>query len=392
MHRWLSRAFLALLLLWPTLAGSQNPATTQQPAAPQEPVRAIARPRTPLPSEEASKNATRFSFIVYGDTRGRRDGRESQYEHSLIVNSALAQIRRLEKTPFPMRFVLQTGDAVVDGRITQQLNVSFVDLINRLTTEGNVPYFLAPGNHDVTSAALVDAPERQVGLRNFLAMNAQLIPPNGSPRRLADYPTYAFGYGNAFVIAFDSNIATDDKQYEWIKGQLEGLDRSRYKHAIVFCHQPAFSSGPHGGAHVEPMTAAIRSRYLPLFRRHRVRLVFSGHDHLFEHWVERYEDSAGNKYRLDHVVTGGGGAPLYAYAGDPDIRDYTKANAAEKVLLERIAKPGFEPGDNPYHYVLVQVDGDRIRLEVIGVDWGRNFQPYRSRRADLWDREDPKQD
>jgi hypothetical protein len=391
MHRWLSRAFLGLLLLWPALAGGQNPATTQQPAAPQEPVRAIKPPRAPLPSEEASKDVTRFSFIVYGDTRGRRDGRELQYEHSLIVNSALAQIRRLEKTPFPVRFVLQTGDAVADGRITQQLNVSFVDLINRLTTEGNVHYFLAPGNHDVTSAALVDAPERQKGLRNFLAMNAQLIPPNGSPRRLADYPAYAFGYGNAFVIAFDSNIATDDKQYEWIKGQLEGLDRSRYKHVIVFCHQPAFSSGPHGGALIEPMTAAIRSRYMPLFRRHRVRLFFSGHDHLFEHWVERYEDGAGSKYRLDHVVTGGGGAPLYAYAGDPDLRDYTKANAAEKVLLERIAKPGFEPGDNPYHYVLVQVDGDRIRLEVIGVDWGRNFQPYRSRRADLWDGDNSRQ-
>jgi hypothetical protein len=35
--------------------------------------------------------------------------------------------------------------------------------------------------------------------------------------------------------------------------------------------------------------------------------------------------------------------------------------------------------------VLVKVDGDRISLEVIGVDWGRNFQPYRSNKADLRD-------
>jgi hypothetical protein len=98
--------------------------------------------------------------------------------------------------------------------------------------------------------------------------------------------------------------------------------------------------------------------------------------------VERYEDETG-KYRLDHVITGGGGAPLYAYAGDPDTRDYIKAGEAEKVTLDRIAKPAYEPGEGAYHYVLVQVDGDRISLEVIGVDWGRNFQPYRSNKADL---------
>jgi hypothetical protein len=218
-------------------------------------------------------------------------------------------------------------------------------------------------------------------------MNAQLIPAEGSSRRLSGYPTYAFGYGNTFVIALDSNIASDEKQFEWIKGQIEGIDHERYRNIVVFCHHPAFSSGPHGGARIEPQVQVIRDRYLPLFRKHHVRLVFSGHEHLFEHWVERYEDAAGKKYRLDHVVTGGGGAPLYAYAGDPDIRPYTRANATEKVLLERIAKPAYEPGEGAYHYVVIKVDGDRIDLEVVGVEWGRNFAPYRSNRADLQDRQ-----
>ena len=47
-------------------------AGAQQPAA--ERVRAIAPPATPLPAEDASRDVTRFSFIVYGDTRGRHDG------------------------------------------------------------------------------------------------------------------------------------------------------------------------------------------------------------------------------------------------------------------------------------------------------------------------------
>ena len=62
----------------------------------------------------------------------------------------LGRIKKLQDTEYPVRFVLQSGDAVVDGRKVQQWNVSFVPLINRLTTEGGVSYFLAPGNHDVT--------------------------------------------------------------------------------------------------------------------------------------------------------------------------------------------------------------------------------------------------
>jgi hypothetical protein len=370
---------LSLLAIWPQ---SWQSAASAQATAVSEQVRAIAPPRNPLPAESASAAVTRFSFLVYGDTRGRRDGVAEQYEHSLIVDSALDTIQRRAEGPAPVKFVLQTGDAVVNGRDARQWNRSFVDLINRLTTDGGVPYFLAPGNHDVTSAAELDAPLRGEGLRNYLSAIGNLIPPDGAPRRLDGYPTYAFGYGNAFFIALDSNIATDDKQFEWARTQLEGLDRTRYRHVIAFLHHPAFSSGPHGGARVEGPTAALRARYVPLFRRHHAAILFSGHEHLFEHWVERYEDSAG-MHRLDHITTGGGGAPLYIYRGEPDVLGYLKSNEGDKVTLDHIVRPGMDLGDNPYHYLLVEVDGDRIRVEVIGVDWGRGFQPYRSNATEL---------
>lgn len=350
-----------------------------------EPVRAIAPPLHPLPQESVSAGIQKFSFIVYGDTRGRRDGKEIQYEHSLVVDAELAAIRRMDTTAFPVRFVVQTGDAVVHGGDPRQWNASFVGLVNRITSEGGVPYYLAPGNHDVTDASELSSPDRQKGLRNYLSAIAHLIPPDGAPRRLSGYPTYAFGYGNAFFIAFDSNIAGDEPQYDWVKNQLETLDRKRYPLVFAFCHHPAFSSGPHGGARIEPQTAEIRKRYMPLFRKHRVRALFTGHEHLFEHWVERYEDASGRKLRLDHVLTGGGGAPLYPYIGKPDVHEYLKDYASEKVALQQIARPGMEAGENPYHFVLVKVDGEKISLEVIGVDWGRYFEPYRSKKASLQD-------
>jgi hypothetical protein len=373
---------LTLLIALPAVGlGAQVPPRTDT----MPPVVAILAPRTPLPPEAATANLTRFAFIAYGDTRGRRDGIDPQYEHSLIVESMLRTIKAMENGPEPVRFVLQSGDAVVNGRDPRQWNVSFVGLINRITTEGGVPYFLAPGNHDVTGSADLANPGRQQGLANYLRAVGQLIPPDRTARRLDGYPTYAFGYGNTLVLAFDSNIAEDTTQYAWIKAQLEGLDRRRYENIVAFFHHPAYSSGPHGGAIVERPTAAIRTRYMPLFRKHGVDLLFAGHEHFFEHWVERYRDSTGRMRRMDQIVSGGGGAPLYAYQGEPDLRAYRTAAGADSVRLQHLVRPGMEPGDNAYHYVVVHVDGSRMWIEVIGVDWGRGYQPYRTNRAALAD-------
>jgi hypothetical protein len=352
-------------------------------AAPTDTVRAIAPPKQPIPAEAASASVTRFSFIAYGDTRGRRDGTEVQYEHSLIVDAMLRVIAQRANGPSPIKFVLQSGDAVVNGRDPRQWNKSFTGLINRLTTEGGLPYFLAPGNHDVTGAAELENPGRKEGLANYLRAVAQLIPPDGATRRLAGYPTYAFGYGNTFVLAFDSNIAADSTQFAWARAQLEGLDRKRYVNIVAFFHHPAFSSGPHGGAIIERPTVAVRDRWMPLFRKHGVQLLVTGHEHLYEHWVERYRDAQGTRRRMDQLVTGGGGAPLYPYRGEPDLRPYITASGADSARVEHLVRPGMDAGDNPYHFVVVNVDGGRMWLEVLSVDWGAGFAPYRSNRAVL---------
>jgi 3',5'-cyclic AMP phosphodiesterase CpdA len=245
-----------------------------------------------------------------------------QYEHGLVVDDMLRTITRLERTPEPVRFVLQSGDAVVNGRDPKQWNVSFVSLINRITTAGGVPYFLAPGNHDVTSAGDLENPGRKEGLQNYLRAVGQLIPADGATRRLSGYPTYAFGYGSTFVLAFDSNIAEDDTQFAWVEQQLRGLDRTRYRHVVVFSHHPPLSSGPHGGSTVERPAEAVRRRYLPLFRELGVRLMVTGHEHFLEHWIERYKSPAGVWQRMDHVISGGGGAPIYTWQGAPDLGRY----------------------------------------------------------------------
>ena len=377
------RGFCALLCAAPMLGVAQVPPVSQVSAL--DSITAIRPPANGLPAEARTAGVTKFSFIAYGDTRGRHDGTQLQAEHMLVMEAMLGVIKGAATSADSIRFVLQSGDAVVNGSIARQLVVSYVPIIERLTGEGGVPYLLSVGNHDVgNSLDLTDA-RRVSGLHNYMVANAKLIPPDGSPRRLTGYPTYSFGYGNTFFIAFDSNIPEDTVQFNWVKSQLNGLDRVRYRNVALFFHHPPFSSGPHGGATLERQAASLRTRWMPLFRAHHVRLLLTGHEHLFEHWVEHYTDTSGT-HRLDEIVTGGGGAPLYSYAGEPDLREYLNTNAAMKVSLEHIARPSVDPGANPFHFVIVHVDGEQLSIEVIGADWGKGFAPYRSNGVLMRDR------
>jgi hypothetical protein len=373
----LCRLCAAVAAFVPALVAAQLPAPTDTvfPTSP---------PRTPLPAEAATARVTRFSFIAYGDTRGRHDGKALQAEHGLVIESMLSTIRQAAGTPDAIRFVLQSGDAVVNGSVPSQLTVSYIPLINRLTQEGGVPYFLAVGNHDVGNSIDLGDARRMSGLRNYFAANAKLIPTEGSPRRLSGYPTFAFGYGNTFFVALDSNIPDDSTQFAWVKSQLEQLNRARYLNIVVFFHHPPFSSGPHGGSTLERQAASIRTRWMPLFRQHHVKLLLTGHEHFYEHWVERYVDASG-PHRMDEIVTAGGGAPLYSYTSEPDLRAYMTAAGASRVVLEHLARPSADSAGNPYHYVVVHVDGEKISLDVVGVDWGKGFAPYGTSSVTLMD-------
>jgi hypothetical protein len=152
-------AILALVVMAAGCAAAQD--------VPSGPVREISAPTRPLPEEDASAGITRFSFIAYGDTRGRQDGIGLQYEHSRVLDSMIGTIARLEGSAYPVRFVLQSGDAVVNGRDATHWNRSFVDLVNRMTSGAGVPYFLAAGNHDVTSAADLGSPAARPDCRTI---------------------------------------------------------------------------------------------------------------------------------------------------------------------------------------------------------------------------------
>jgi 3',5'-cyclic AMP phosphodiesterase CpdA len=391
MRSWLTAAV--------ALCGFVIVASAQQPSAPAsiapqvpagaaapplidfEAVKPIEPPAHPL-SESGSASVTKFSFIAYGDTRSglTGDGTVVHPIHTAVMDTMLATIKARQQTDFPVRFVLQTGDAVLRGATGRMWNVSYTPIIERLTKGADIPYFLTAGNHDIAVTPPGD-PVRQLGLHNMLAAMSRLIPAEGSPRRLNGYATFAVGYGNVFVIAIDTTIASDALQLAWVTDLLDKLDRRRFPHVIAFEHYPPYSSGPHGVV-LEPQTLAVRNVYMPLFRRHHVRMVLAGHEHLLEHWIERYTDS-GRAYRMDTIVTAGGGAPIYTYRGEPDLTAYLAAGAAQNVRVEHLVTPGKTIPENPNHFVVIEVDGNRLSVEAVAVG-NAPFTPYNGRsRVDL---------
>jgi len=118
------------------------------------------------------------------------------------------------------------------------------------------------------------------------------LEPLGMPRRY-----YARTVGDAELFLLDSNDVSD-AQTRWLGRRLRA-STARWKIAVF--HHPPWACGGHLGH------GAVARRWVPLFERHGVQLVLSGHDHSYQ----RFEPVDGVVY----VIHGGGGAGLYPIVG-----------------------------------------------------------------------------
>ncbi len=103
---------------------------------------------------------------------------------------------------------------------------------------------------------------------------------------------------------------------------------------FVTMHHPRFTAVKRRQGGHKPVADMV-----PLFEKHRVTVVFNGHDHNYQHHV---------KNGVRYVVTGGGGAPLYPVDGP----------------LEGIT----QKVESTEHYVSVKVDGAKAAVEAIALD------------------------
>ena len=253
---------------------------------------------------------------VYGDVRGGHD------VHAALVARMAADAPDL---------VLFTGDLVLRGTDEADWQRFFSIAAPLLAT---TPYYPAQGNHDVGAG----------GDRARRLVDRFALPP-GPPDRPAGAAWYSFDAGDVHVVALDSNAYDHEAQRAWLEADLAAADGARAILAVT--HDGPFSRGTHGGNDL-----ALRA-YVPILVRHRVSVVFSGHDHLYQRGVAR---------GLPYVVAGGGGAPLYPVRCGVPRRPRCRVD------------DGLEHAEAAHHYVLVTVHPGGLELCPRRVD-GSPLEP-----------------
>jgi acid phosphatase type 7 len=240
--------------------------------------------------------ATKFDFAAFGDTRSNAG------DHGNVV----AALRATKPS-----FVLQTGDLVENGSRMSAWR-EFFDIEGALLR--TTPYYCVLGNHEGDSDVYY---------------SAFPLPPGGGER---GREWYAFVYGNCFLVGLDTNRSLDE-QARWLEAKLSIAAARNATWRIVFLHAPPFSSGPHAG---DPGVAA---KWVPIFEKYGVDLVFCGHDHLYERSV---------KDGVTYIITGGGGAPRY------------QATAGRNPYSQKTA--------SALHFCRVHVDGNTLKVQAIRPD------------------------
>jgi hypothetical protein len=170
------------------------------------------------------------------------------------------------------------------------------------------------------------------------------------------YYTFAAPRQSVRFFALESDYLTGE-QIAWLEAELA---RATEAWRIVFMHHPLYSSGRTHGP-----SLALRRVLEPVFVRNGVDVVFAGH----EHFYERLHPQRGVAY----VISGAAGQLRRG-----DLHRPSAQTAA-----------GF---DADRHFVLVEIDGDRLYFEALSrtgetVDSGviarreRSRDEARSRRA-----------
>jgi|GEM_PF-1207250 len=199
------------------------------------------------------------TVVVYGDSRGSWDS----WEHAALVADAA--------TAAAPDVAIHGGDMVDDGRVSEQweywLNAT-KPLMQNATLYGVL------GNHEYNGSRYYDL---------FALPGNEMW--------------YSFDYGPCHFVVLDNYRPWGERsvQYAWLHDDLAG---SMQPFTIVCFHEPIYCSGGH------LPRVDVRAVWEPLFIEYGVDLVFQSHCHYYQ----RTDPINGVFY----VVTGGGGAPLYA--------------------------------------------------------------------------------
>ncbi len=292
-----------------------------------------------------------FTFIVLGDYgTGIRKSTAKRRQREV----AIAMQRTFEV--HDVRLIVTAGDNIYAGNRILGLPIGaqgdedddwfftfyqpYRYMVNR------VPVYPCIGNHD--SGETEDRDDRDQLLDNMY-LRERIASDEASGRASVDPGLfYRFRYGrDVEFICLDTSkesffrqgrLFEYPKHWEWIEQAFADHGGARWR--IAFCHHPPFCAGPHHH------NTDRMDRLLPLFTRGGVRVVFSGHEHNFQH---------ASFDGIDYFVTGAGSK---VQKGRPD--DFPGAHTVS--------------WSNSAHFLLVTIDGGTMDVRAIGEPVGGQIE------------------
>lgn len=213
-------------------------------------------------------------------------------------------------------FVLMVGDNIYPSGAPRDYPRKFEQPYASLLARG-VKFFAVLGNHDVRG----NNEEYAIRYPHF----------NMGGQR---YYTFVKGDDLVQFFALDSTTMSDgQRDHDQLRWFTEALSTSRARWKIAFFHHPLYSSGKtHGSNH------KLRAILEPILLQGNVRVVFSGHDHLYERLVPQRG--------IHYFVTGAAGK-------------------LRRGNLDRTSKLTAKGNDQVHHFMYVEVDARRLRFQAV---------------------------
>jgi hypothetical protein len=374
-------------------SSTPTPPATGTPSPPPPPP---PSPPPPTPPPPPAASTAKFSFLAYGDSRSG-NGCDGNKVHIGLVNRMVQEPNAL--------FVFNLGDMITgydaSTNWVQKGNCTAADsqgsvkdivapLLAKPAPAGlATAYFPVVGNHDdnwndgwypdpfgngfcdvFNPKAFVPNHTQKAYFAGTAAMripDADFYSLACSTTRRDVYPTYlyySFNYGNSHFTVMRLNSDYDDleecndkagpkdynncfrlHQLDWLRADLaEASARPGIQNLFVLLHAPLFTTADGHAAQVSWPTLSKE------FSKYNVKVVFTGHNHVYERSVPIFASTASPNGVQDdlkgtvYTVTGGGGSQLHYFAG---------TNA---LIVKR---------DRSFHYLRVDVDGTTVNVKAI---------------------------
>jgi len=263
---------------------------------------------------------TPFRFVVYGDARFH-DPKDKVASNPPVRVALVDAIAKANPA-----FICFTGDLVYNGYDVNDWKVW--DHETSIWRENKIPVYPAIGNHELHG-------DEKTALGNYF----QRFPDLKNSR------FYSVFAANAMTLVLDSSLdESTGPQGKWLADNLDHVPENIDFVFLMFHHPPYTSSSDDqkfGGGHSARPHEQALAKILETRQAHapfRI-VVFSGHVHNYE----RHEHGG-----VTYFVSGGGAAHAYP--------------------IERARSDPFQSKEINYHYLLVEVDHQQLKVTMNRVD------------------------